>query len=100
MFAYDHTYIPNGFLRNGESEEHKYSHPSPKPFRDWRHMIEELHPESLFDPFAGSCCIGEVGEALGIVWDACEINEAYIDDIKYRVESGKRKRANRRMGLW
>ena len=78
------TYIPNGFLRG----TYKFIHPSPKPFQDWYKMISELHPDSLFDPFAGTCTIGEVGEALRIPWEGVELNKDYSKDIQYRIRCG------------
>ena len=77
------TYITNGFLRTDN-----YIHPSPKPFKDWAQMIEELNPSSVVDPFAGSCAIGEVCEYLGIEWRGYEINPDYIPDIEKRIKKG------------
>lgn len=62
---------PRGYFflifKNGQGStkvcKHNATHPSPKPFKDWLKMIKELNPESLFDPFAGTCPIGEVGES-------------------------------------
>ncbi len=83
--VYMQTYIRNGFLR---MEEHKYTHGSPKPAEDWADMIQELNPTDIADYFAGTCCIGEVGEWLGIPWDATELRAECYDDCDYRIHKG------------
>lgn len=84
------TFIPNGFLRS----DNNLIHPSPKPFRDWKLLIEELNPKSIFDPFAGSCPIGEVGEYLGIKWLGLEIEPLYMNDAEYRINKGTKSHQN------
>lgn len=81
------TYIHNGFLRDDENEEIAV-HPSPKDFETWYMMIKDLKPRSLLDPFAGSCVIGEVAEALGIPWLAMELMEEYYLHAKFRIHKG------------
>jgi site-specific DNA-methyltransferase (cytosine-N4-specific) len=34
--------------------------------------------DTVLDPFAGSCVTGEVAEALGRSWIACELNQEYL----------------------
>lgn len=106
-------FIPNGFLRDTFKAEqavkiskeyrvlaqppkqpHIFTHPSPKPFIDWYTMIKELKPTSLYDPFGGSCVIGEVAETLGIPWISTELNPVYEKDIQYRINSGIKHREN------
>ena len=84
-FIYGHTetFIPNGFLR-----KEKYINPSPKEFKTWMPMIRDLNPSSVVDPFAGTCCIGEVCEYLGIPWRGYEIKADYIPDIEKRIQRG------------
>jgi DNA modification methylase len=63
-------------------------------------MISELKPESIFDPTAGTCTIGEVGESLGIPWLGCELNAEYRTDIEYRIYRGiERKEQRKREGM-
>ena len=44
----------------------------------------------MYDPTAGSGCLNEVGERLGIITYTTEINLAYIKDIKMRIREGIR----------
>jgi DNA modification methylase len=85
------TYITNGFLRD---KEYTYTHPSPKDFKTWEYMLNELKPASVLDPFGGSGTIGEVCESLGIKWLAFEIKEDYYTDAKYRIEKGMQRYSN------
>jgi DNA modification methylase len=88
------TYIHNGFLR--DEQIYQYKHPSPKDYKTWAEMLMDLKPSSILDPFMGSGCLAEVGEALGFCWAGCELNQdangkcAYYDeDIEHRIFLGK-----------
>jgi DNA modification methylase len=81
------TYIENGFLRD---KKYVYNHPSPKDFRTWKPMIEDLNIEGImYDPCGGSNPIGEVGEALGKEWVSTEIFSDFLPDIKHRIGKGQ-----------
>jgi len=95
------TYIHNGFLRD---EEYKYNHPSPKDYKTWAEMIQDLKPSLVYDPFMGSGCLAEVGESLGIKWIGTELNlsdkglpAGYDLDILHRIQLGQdRNKKNKR----
>lgn len=89
------TYITNGFLR----DKVKFmNHPSPKDFRTWYMMIADLNrtmPKktrvpivNIVDPFAGTCCLAEVAECLGIPYLCYEIEEKYYDIANFRTKRG------------
>lgn len=78
------TYIRNGFL----NDQSKCIHPSPKDFETWCSMIQDLNPQSVIDPFGGSCVLGEVCEYLGIKWKTYEIEERYSPLIEERIQRG------------
>ena len=84
------TYIRNGFLN--DAKEHKFKHPSPKPFEDWVLLIKELEPESLIDPFLGSGTLAEVGEFLQVPYVGIEVKKEYKDDIDFRIKRGRKRR--------
>ncbi|MHA1382375.1 MAG: DNA methyltransferase [Candidatus Helarchaeota archaeon] len=80
------TYIRNGFLRDMEGLVHPY----PKNAKDWQHIIKELKPQSVIDPFMGSGTAAQVCEQLGIKWLGFEIKKEYIPDIEKRIKIGIR----------
>jgi DNA modification methylase len=62
-----------------------------KDYNTWFTLIKDIHPESVLDPFAGSCAIGEVCESLGIPWLGIEKNPQYYEDVQYRVNLGRKR---------
>jgi hypothetical protein len=88
------VYIHNGFLRDNDEA---MKHPSPKDYDTWAAMIGDLGKEeplhSIYDPFAGSCTIGEVAESLGISWIATELKTEYMEDIAFRIARGQTRKA-------
>lgn len=56
-------------------------------------MFETLFPrvckpgDLVLDPFAGSKVSGRVAEALGLQWDGCDIDPAFVDET-YNGEHG------------
>ena len=88
------TYIHNGFLR--DESQYIYKHPSPKDYKTWKEMIQDLKPESIYDPFMGSGCLAEVCESLQIKWVGTELNlsdkglpAGYDQDILHRIQLGQ-----------
>lgn len=95
------TYIHNGFLR--DESDYLYKHPSPKDYKTWADMLHDLKPSSVLDPFMGSGCLAEVGEALGLAWAGCELNlsaenqpAGYDADIAHRIKLGQARFLSRK----
>ena len=87
----------NGFLCSED-----YLHPVPKSINLWTHIINQIKPQSVIDPFLGSGTIAEVCESLGIPWLGYEIMEEYAPDIQKRIERGimKKKYATKQKTLF
>jgi hypothetical protein len=90
------TYIHNGFLR--DESDYIYKHPSPKDYKTWNEMLCDLKPLSIYDPFMGSGCLAEVGEANGLNWVGTELNisdkglpAGYDADIAHRIQLGQHR---------
>lgn len=66
------------------SKERHFIHPSPKGVKICLHVLKELKPESLIDPFAGSGSFLKAADILGIKWLGYEINPIYKQDIDDR----------------
>lgn len=82
-----------GFMKgrtNKQDTKREYINPSPKDHTLWEKWVKDLRPKIMYDPTAGSGCLCEVGERLGIETYSTEINPAYIPDIKLRIREGIR----------
>jgi DNA modification methylase len=82
-----------GFMkgkRNKRDSKREYINPSPKDHTLWEIWVKDLKPRIMYDPTAGSGCLCEVGERLGIETYSTEINLDYIPDIKMRIREGIR----------
>ena len=76
----------NVVVANIEHSKRYGIHPHPKPPLLYKKIIEQLQPETVFDPFLGGGTTAVVCEELGIEWGGCEISEEYaIKDIERRI---------------
>jgi len=76
----------NVVVANIEHHRRYGIHPHPKPPLLYKKIIEQLQPETVFDPFLGGGTTAVVCEELGVSWSGCELNERYaVEDIERRI---------------
>lgn len=76
---------------NMEFDDLNCIHPTPKPKKLYRWIIEQMKPISVIDPFLGSGTTAEVCTKLGIPWIGYEILEEYSVDIEKRLKNCKKE---------
>lgn len=83
--------IPNQTMKWGFLSNWKGKHPSPKmglndlKFSIHFDILNQIQPETLIDPFAGSGAFLYVAQMLGIKWLGYEIDKTYSQDISKRL---------------
>lgn len=78
----------NGMLQENMSWKEKRHHPTQKPVRLGRWLIETFANEGdkIFDPFAGSGSFLLASKQKGFDFVGCEINKEYVDIINERLK--------------